>query len=102
RPIELGRAMGAFIGEMERDLANGPAGREAATRRLREHHDLDPLAAQNLVSYLEDERMATGALPTDKRVVVERFKNELGDWRIPLLTPFWCRGPSTWSLAARL
>ncbi len=87
RPIELGRAMGAFIGEMERDLSRGAAGRDAATQRLREFHDLDAWAAENLVAYLEDEREATGALPTDKRVVVERFKDELGDWRLTLLTP---------------
>ncbi len=99
RPIELGRAMGVFIGEMERELARGPAGREAATQRLRDHHDLDPLAAQNLLSYLEDEQMATGALPTDKRIVVERFKDELGDWRITLLTPFGGRVHAPWSLA---
>jgi ATP-dependent Lhr-like helicase len=99
RPIELGRAMGAFIGEMERDLAKGEAGRVAATTRLREHHDLDELAARNLLAYLEDEREATGALPTDKRIVVERFKDELGDWRLTLLTPFGGRVHAPWSLA---
>ena len=68
-------------------------------QRLREHHDLDERAAENLVAYLEDEREATGALPTDKRVVVERFRDELGDWRLTLLTPFGGRVHAPWSLA---
>src|SRR5258705_8135931 len=54
RPIELGRAMGAFIGDMDRDLARGATGRDAAKQRLREFHDLDAWAAENLVAYLED------------------------------------------------
>ena len=99
RPIELGRALGAFTGEMEADLARGAKGRTAAATRLREHHDLDDRAAENLLSYLEDEREATGALPTDKRVVVERFRDELGDWRLTLLTPFGGRVHAPWSLA---
>ncbi|MGK2852323.1 MAG: DEAD/DEAH box helicase, partial [Candidatus Limnocylindrales bacterium] len=99
RPIELGRAMGAFIAEAEGDLARGPKGRAKAITRLREHHDLDARAAENLISYLEDEREAAGALPTDKRVVVERFRDELGDWRLTLLTPFGGRVHAPWSLA---
>ena len=99
RPIELGRALGAFVGEMETDLGRGAKGRRDATQRLREHHDLDERAAENLVAYLEDEREATGALPADKRVVVERFRDELGDWRLTLLTPFGGRVQAPWSLA---
>ena len=98
RPIELGRALGAFVGEIEGDLQRGPKGRQAAHDRLREHHDLDDRAAKNLLDYLEDEREATGALPTDKRVVVERFRDELGDWRLTLLTPFGGRVHAPWSL----
>jgi ATP-dependent Lhr-like helicase len=99
RPIELGRALGAFTGELEADLARGAPGRAAAVTRLREHHDLDERAAENLLAYLEDEREATGALPTDRRVVVERFRDELGDWRLTLLTPFGGRVHAPWSLA---
>jgi ATP-dependent helicase Lhr and Lhr-like helicase len=99
RPIELGRALGAFVGEIETDLARGPRGREQAGARLRDHHDLDERAAENLLSYLEDERDSTGALPTDKRIVVERFRDELGDWRVTLLTPFGGRVHAPWSLA---
>ncbi|HEV7809772.1 MAG TPA: hypothetical protein VGO64_04165, partial [Candidatus Limnocylindrales bacterium] len=99
RPIELGRALGAFVGEAERDIAGGPRSRASLVQRLREHHDLDELAAENLVAYLEDEREAAGALPTDSRVVVERFRDELGDWRLVLLTPFGGRVHAPWSLA---
>ena len=99
RPMELGRALGAFVGELEADLARGENGRRAATARLRETHDLDERAADNLLAYLDDERAATGALPTDKRVVVERFRDELGDWRLCLLTPFGGRVHAPWALA---
>ncbi len=99
RPVELGRALGAFVGELEADLGRGEKGRRAATARLRETHDLDERAADNLLAYLEDEREATGALPTDKRIVVERFRDELGDWRLCLLTPFGGRVHAPWSLA---
>ncbi|HET9083840.1 MAG TPA: helicase-related protein, partial [Candidatus Limnocylindrales bacterium] len=99
RPIELGRALGAFVAEIEDDLQRGSAGRTQARERLQEHHDLDDRAVDNLLAYLEDERDATGALPTDKRIVVERFKDELGDWRLTLLTPFGGRVHAPWSLA---
>ncbi len=99
RPIELGRALGAFVGEMEADLGRGEKGRTAAATRLRDHHDLDDRAAENLLAYLEDEREITGVLPTDRRIVVERFRNELGDWRLCLLTPFGGRVHAPWSLA---
>ena len=99
RPIELGRALGAFVGELEADLARGVKGRQAATTRLRETHDLDERAADNLLAYLDDEREVTSVLPTDKRIVVERFRDELGDWRLCLLTPFGGRVHAPWSLA---
>ena len=99
RPIELGRALGSFIRAAEGDLARGAPGRAVLVDRLRERHHLDVLAAENLVGYLEDERTAAGALPTDRRVVVERFRDELGDWRLVLLTPFGGRVHAPWSLA---
>ncbi len=99
RPVELGRALGAFVRELEHDLDRGAKGRGAATDRLRETHDLDERAADNLLAYLEDERAATSALPTDRRIVVERFRDELGDWRICLLTPFGGRVHAPWALA---
>ena len=99
RPIELGRALGEFTREVEDDLARGARGRTRALARLRERHDLDELAAENLVAYLEDERQATGTLPTDRRIVVERFRDELGDWRLVVLSPFGGRVHAPWTLA---
>ena len=99
RPADrAGTAMGAFVGESS---AISPVARRPGDgrRALREQHDLDERAAENLLAYLEDEREATGALPTDKRVVVERFRDELGDWRLTLLTPFGGRVHAPWSLA---
>ena len=99
RPIELGQALGGLVRELEADLGRGTRGRQAALARLATRNDLDPLAAENLVAYLEDELAVTGALPTDRRIVVERFRDELGDWRVCLLTPFGGRVHAPWSLA---
>jgi len=99
RPVELGRAIGAFTREAEADLAKGPKGRAKAAERLRRDHDLDDLAAENLLAYLEDEREAAGALPTDRRIVIERFRDELGDWRLVILSPFGGRIHAPWCMA---
>ncbi|MCI0584566.1 MAG: DEAD/DEAH box helicase [Chloroflexi bacterium] len=99
RPVELGRAIGGFVREAEADLARGATGRAAAAVRLRGLHDLDELATENLLAYLEEERDVAGALPTDRRIVIERFRDELGDWRLVLLTPFGGRVHAPWTLA---
>ncbi len=93
RPIELGRAIGSFLRELE------PMAADAATDRLRRDHALDELAARNLVAYLADQREATGVLPTDRTIVIERFRDELGDWRVCLLTPFGGRVHAPWAMA---
>jgi ATP-dependent helicase Lhr and Lhr-like helicase len=99
RPVELGRAIGSFVRGVEDDLAKGARGRARAAERLRRDHDLDDLAAENLLAYLEDEQSTAGALPTDRRIVVERFRDELGDWRIVVLTPFGGRVHAPWTMA---
>jgi len=99
RPIELGRAIGGFVREAEADLARGEKGRAAAAARLRTSHDLDELATENLLAYLEEEREVAGALPTDRRIVIERFRDQLGDWRLVVLTPFGGRIHAPWTLA---
>ena len=93
RPIELGRAIGAFLREFD-GLA--PA---VAELRLRDDHALDERAARNLLTYLAEQREATGTLPTDRQIVVERFRDELGDWRVCLLTPFGGRVHAPWAMA---
>jgi ATP-dependent Lhr-like helicase len=104
RPIELGRAIGAFLREAEPDLARGERGARALQARLMAEHDLDDLAARNLVAYLDEEREVAGDLPTDRRIVVERFRDELGDWRLVILSPFGGRvhAPLTLAIEARL
>jgi ATP-dependent Lhr-like helicase len=93
RPVELGRAIGALTREL---LA---ARRDAAKKRLVAEHSLDALAADNLLAYLAEQREATGALPDDRTVVLERTRDEMGDWRLCLLSPFGGRVHAPWALA---
>jgi ATP-dependent Lhr-like helicase len=93
RPIELGRALGSFC----RRLAELPSSQ--AQGWLRGETPLDPLAAQNLVDYVRDQVEATGCVPSDRAVVIERFRDELGDWRVCLLSPFGSRVHAPWALA---
>ncbi|MCW2725331.1 MAG: associated domain protein [Frankiales bacterium] len=92
RPIELGRALGAFLRELS---AQDDAG---ARQRLTEA-GLDELAATNLLAYLAEQRAATGRLPDDRTILVERFRDELGDWRIAIHSPFGAQVNQPWSLA---
>ena len=92
RPAELGKAIGAAI----RSLAKLPE--EQAIARLRAA-ELDELAARNLVRYLADQRQATGHVPDDRTLVVERFRDELGDWRVVLHSPYGDRVHAPWALA---
>jgi ATP-dependent Lhr-like helicase len=93
RPVELGRAIGAFLRELE------PMKPAAAEARLREDHVLDERAARNLRAYVGDQLEATGTLPTDRQLVVERFRDELGDWRVCLLSPYGGRVHAPWAMA---
>jgi ATP-dependent helicase Lhr and Lhr-like helicase len=93
RPIELGRAIGAFTRELRGTR------RAAALERLRRDVGLDTWAAENLVKYLDDQFAATGAVPDDRTVVVERFRDEIGDWRMCILSPFGKRVHAPWGLA---
>ena len=76
RPLELGLA----IGRLTHDLLRLPA--PAAIERLTSQHDLDAGAAENLLQYLRDQLQATRAVPDASTIVVERVRDELGDWRI--------------------
>ena len=95
RPVELGRAVGRLV----RELRGGDT--DTALARLREGCGLDEAAAQNLVAYLDDQAEATGAVPDDRTVVVERFRDEIGDWRVCVLTPFGARVHAPWAMALR-
>jgi ATP-dependent helicase Lhr and Lhr-like helicase len=92
RPAELGAAIGAYCREL------GAAGEQEATARLRAG-GLDELAASNLIAYLSSQREATGYLPDDRTLVVERFRDELGDWRVVLHSPYGAQVHAPWALA---
>ncbi|HSC90826.1 MAG TPA: DEAD/DEAH box helicase [Gaiellaceae bacterium] len=93
RPYELGAA----IGTASRELV--ALSEEAARTRLRDDYLLDERAAGNLLTYLREQQEATRAVPSDRTVVVERFRDEIGDWRLCILTPFGGRVHAPWSMA---
>ena len=92
RPRELGRAFGQFV----RELGILPA--ESAAHRLRET-GLDDFAAGNLLNYLKEQAAATGVLPTDQTIVFERFRDELGDWRVCVHSALGSGVLTPWALA---
>ena len=92
RPIELGRALGAFMREL------GTATPDEKVARL-QRSGLDELAISNLLVYLEEQRQATGTLPDDRTIVIERFRDELGDWRVCIHSPFGARVHAPWAQA---
>ena len=93
RPYELGEA----IGKASRELV--AQSHKVAMKRLTEEHRLDERAATNLLTFLNEQAAATGAVPSDRTVVVERFRDEIGDWRLCILTPFGARVHAPWALA---
>ena len=128
RPLELGRAVGAFMREtvdalppvlppaLALELKGAPAANgsqqvgagaeleplpplELLIARLQKSHGLNRCAAINLLLYLDEQRAATGAIPDDRTIVVESFRDELGDWRICVLTPFGSQVHAPWAIA---
>jgi ATP-dependent Lhr-like helicase len=93
RPIEFGRRIGALVREL-RDLP-----RSAAIVRLVQNHDLDEKAAENVLRYLADQELATEQVPDDRTIVIERVRDELGDWRVCVLTPLGSRIHAPWAMA---
>ncbi|WP_345415655.1 ATP-dependent helicase [Actinomycetospora chlora] len=92
RPLELGRALGAFVREV------AAADDEAATARARAA-GLDDWATANLLAYLREQKEATRHVPSDRSIVVERFRDELGDWRLVVHSPFGAQVNAPWALA---
>jgi ATP-dependent helicase Lhr and Lhr-like helicase len=93
RPLEFGRRIGALV----RELREVP--RNVSVARLTQEHDLDPLAAENVLRYLADQELATVVVPDDQNIVIERVRDELGDWRVCVLTPFGSRIHAPWAMA---
>ncbi len=93
RPYELGEA----IGRASRELV--ALSHKAAVKRLTEQHSLDERASRNLLTFLNEQAAATGTVPSDRSIVVERFRDEIGDWRVCILSPFGARVHAPWALA---
>jgi ATP-dependent Lhr-like helicase len=89
RPKELGEAIGAFA----RWAVDQPA------ETLERDYDLDPRAARNLLDFLAEQQAATRVIPSDRTIVVERFRDEIGDWRLCILSPYGGRIHAAWGLA---
>ncbi|MGP8240606.1 MAG: helicase-related protein, partial [Solirubrobacteraceae bacterium] len=89
RPKELGEAIGAF--------SRWAVEQEPQT--LERDYDLDPRAARNLIAYLREQQAATRVLPSEQTIVVERFRDEIGDWRLCILSPYGGRVHAAWALA---
>jgi ATP-dependent helicase Lhr and Lhr-like helicase len=93
RPYELGRRIGAASRELS------ALREDKAVARLEDEFHLDRRAARNLLTFLREQQDATGAVPSDRTVVVERFRDEIGDWRVCILTPFGGRVHAPWAMA---
>ncbi len=93
RPYELGQKIGAASRELSA-LSDAAAG-----KRLRGDYHLDERAARNLLTFLREQQDATGAVPSDRTIVVERFRDEIGDWRVCILSPFGSRVHAPWAMA---
>lgn len=92
RPVDLGRALGAFVRELSASDV-GPATERCTASGL------DTFAANNLIQYLGEQKLATEVVPSDTTLVVERFHDELGDWRVILHSPFGMPVHAPWALA---
>ena len=93
RPIEFGRRIGALV----RELREAP--QSVAVARLMGEHDLEQGAAENVLRYLADQELASGFVPDDRTIVMERVRDELGDWRVCCLTPLGSRIHAPWAMA---
>ncbi len=89
RPKELGQAIGAFSRWAV----------DQAPETLQADYDLDPFAAKNLLEFLREQQSATRVIPSDRTIVVERFRDEIGDWRLCVLSPYGGRVHAAWGLA---
>ncbi len=94
RPLEFGRRVGALVRELRAQPPN------AAISRLVREHDLDTEGAESLLQFLADQANVTTTVPDDRNIVVERIRDDLGDWRVCVLTPFGSRVHAPWAMAA--
>ncbi|MFK7957933.1 MAG: DEAD/DEAH box helicase [Lysobacterales bacterium] len=93
RPIELGQAIGEFLRKA------GRFGESKARAWIADNTPLDEMAVSNLAAYVQEQKTHSGTLPTDRNIVIEKFRDELGDWRVCILTPFGARIHAPWAMA---
>ncbi|MDP2318965.1 MAG: DEAD/DEAH box helicase [Acidobacteriota bacterium] len=93
RPVELGMA----IGKLVRELRKRP--RADALASLESDHGLDAMAGANLMQYLDDQEQAAGTVPDDRTILIEQSRDDLGDWRVAVLSPFGSRVHAPWAMA---
>lgn len=95
RPVELGKALGAFTRELAAEIASAP---DTARQRI-QAIGLDTWANDNLQAYVREQAEATGSVPSDTHFIVERFRDEIGDWRVVLHSPYGMPVHAPWALA---
>jgi ATP-dependent Lhr-like helicase len=93
RPIELGFAIGKLVRELRHQKP------EEAQARLEDEHGLDTLAALNLLQYLTDQQTAVETVPDDRTLLIERTRDDLGDWRVLVLSSLGSRVHAPWAMA---
>src|SRR4029077_7623886 len=89
--------LGQKIGAASRELI--ALSDDKAIQRLRTDFHLEARAATNLLAFLREQERHTGVVPSDRTVLVERFRDEIGDWRVCILTPFGGRVHAPWAMA---
>ena len=94
RPVELGMAIGKLVRDLRKQEPS------AALAALQENHGLDALASANLLKYLDEQHAATGAVPDDRTILIEQSRDDLGDWRVAVMTPLGSRIHAPWAMAA--
>ncbi|HWI17944.1 MAG TPA: crosslink repair DNA glycosylase YcaQ family protein [Vicinamibacterales bacterium] len=94
RPVELGMAIGKLVREIRK------AEPADALETLQTDHGLDAMAAANMLAYLDEQHAAAGAVPDDRTIVIERSRDDLGDWRVAVLSPLGSRVHAPWAMAA--
>ena len=93
RPVELGMAIGKLVRDLRKEE------RDVALASLETEHGLDALAASNVMAYLDEQHEAAGAVPDDRTIVIERSRDDLGDWRVAVLSPLGSRVHAPWAMA---
>lgn len=97
RPAPLGHKIGEFCESFNQNYSE--SNKDEFLLRCRETYQLGPEAANNLFAYLEEQRASTGSVPSHKTIVIERFCDEVGDWRLCILTPLGRRVHAPWAMA---